>query len=105
MTDWKLLNRRFAEKHFTHFIFQFGNQFAIADHSIDNINDPSSTDDGLLLIDDSRKVDSYDKGAIIPVVTESGEQSWVMTKWENVHLIRNLKERQLDNLGWIKAVN
>ena len=103
MTNWTLLNRRFAEKHYSHFIYQQGNQFAIADHSISNLNDPSSTEDGLLLVDDSRKVDSYDKGAIIPVVTESGGTSWVMTKWENVHLIRNLKERLLDNQGWVRG--
>lgn len=49
---WKLLNRSFAKRNFSHFLFvDEQGRVAIADHSIRNMRDPSSTDDGLLVWD------------------------------------------------------
>ena len=49
---WTCVNRRMAKKFGDHFIFvNKKGQVAIADHSIRDLNDPSSTDDGLLIWD------------------------------------------------------
>ena len=48
---WKLINRHEANKQYTHYVFVRGDEVAIADHSIYDMNDPSTTDDGLLLWD------------------------------------------------------
>ena len=49
---WKCVNRRMAKKFGDHFIFvNTKGQVAFADHSIRDLNDPSSTDDGLLIWD------------------------------------------------------
>ena len=95
---WTLTNRKFAVKHFTHFVYVSGAQCAIADHSIRNMSDPSSTDDGLLLVDDSRTIALTDNGAFVAVVKINGEESWVNTKWENVQLIRKYKDQQLGRM-------
>jgi hypothetical protein len=91
---WNLTNRRFAEKHYTHFVYFSGDQIAIADHSIRNLSDPSSTDDGLLLVDDSRPAVPVkpklfcDGNYFIPVITDKGEQSTVIAPLHTVQLIR-----------------
>jgi hypothetical protein len=48
---WTLTNKIEAKKCFSHFLFhnEDNNTVAVADHSIANLNDPSSTDDGLLV--------------------------------------------------------
>jgi hypothetical protein len=49
---WTLLNRSFAKRTFSHFLFVDGQgRVAIADHSIRNMKDPASTEDGLLVWD------------------------------------------------------
>jgi hypothetical protein len=48
---WQLINECEAQAYFTHYLFRDGDRVAIADHSIRDLRDPSSTDDGLLLID------------------------------------------------------
>lgn len=49
---WKLLNKKHAKKKETHFVFiNEQKQIAIADHSIQNLADPGSGDDGLLIWD------------------------------------------------------
>lgn len=49
---WKLLNRKYAKKKETHFVFiNEQKQIAIADHSISNLADPGSGEDGLLIWD------------------------------------------------------
>ena len=106
---WTLTNRNFAEKTFNLFVFVDGNRIAVADHSIEDLNDPSSTDDGLLLVDDSRPVLPAnpkvfcDGNYFIPVTTDKGEQSTVIAPLRVVKLIRQLKERQLDKQGWTWA--
>lgn len=102
---WKLTNRQFAEKTFNLFVFVDGDRIAVADHSIDNMSDPSSTDDGLLLVDDTRPVmsDYRTRGYLIPVITDKGEQSTVIAPLSIVNLIRRIKENRLAELGWIDA--
>jgi hypothetical protein len=48
---FELTNKSEAKKHFSHFLFHNddNNTVAIADHSIANLKDPSSTEDGLLV--------------------------------------------------------
>ncbi len=48
---WQLINECEAQAYFTHYLFRDGDRLAIADHSIEDLRDPSSTDDGLLLVD------------------------------------------------------
>lgn len=49
---WKLLNKKHAKKNYTHFVFvDEQKQIAIADHSMRDLADPSSGDDGLLIWD------------------------------------------------------
>ena len=49
---WTCVNRRMAEKFYDQFIFvNESGQVAFADHSIRNLNDPSSTESGLLIWD------------------------------------------------------
>lgn len=107
---WTLTNRNFAEKTFNLFVFVDGNRIAVADHSIEDMNDPSSTDDGLLLVDDSRpvlpanpKLFCDSNYFFIPVTTDKGEQFTVIAPLLIVQLIRKLKERQLDTQGWAMA--
>lgn len=51
MKEWKCLNRAEAKGNGYHFVFinQRTGEIALADHSIRDESDPSSTDDGLLL--------------------------------------------------------
>jgi hypothetical protein len=106
---WKLTNRQFAEKTFNLFVFVDGDRIAVADHSIDNMSDPSSTDDGLLLVDDTRPVVSAkpmlfcEGNYLIPVITDKGEQSTVIAPLRIVNLIRRIKENRLAELGWLSA--
>lgn len=48
---FELVNKIEAKKYFSHFLFhdEDTNTVALADHSITDLNDPSSTDDGLLV--------------------------------------------------------
>lgn len=48
---FELTNKQEAKKCFSHFLFHDddNNTVALADHSIANLNDPSSTEDGLLV--------------------------------------------------------
>ena len=100
---WKLTNRHWAEKTFNLFVFVDGDRIAVADHSIDNICDPASTDDGLLIVDATRSVVPLnhklfcDCNFIVPVTTDKGEQSSVIAPLQIVHLIRTLQDRQLEN--------
>ncbi len=100
---WKLTNRQFAEKTFNLFVFVDGDKIAVADHSIANMSDPSSTDDGLLLVDHNRPVTSDNRTGnfFIPVTTERGDASTVIAPWRIVNLIRKLKIMRLEELGWV----
>jgi hypothetical protein len=48
---FELVNKIEAKKYFSHFLFhdEDTNTVALADHSITDLNDPSSTEDGLLV--------------------------------------------------------
>ena len=48
---WTCINKTEAQKCFSHFIFhdEDTGEIAIADHSIRDMNDPSTTEDGLLV--------------------------------------------------------
>jgi hypothetical protein len=48
---FELVNKIEAKKCFSHYLFhnEDNNAVALADHSISNLNDPSSTEDGLLV--------------------------------------------------------
>ena len=47
---WHIINRREAQKYNTHYLYiNVRGDVAIADHSIRNLSDPASTDDGLLI--------------------------------------------------------
>jgi hypothetical protein len=48
---WKLINRTEALQRHSHFVFVRGDDVAIADHSLNKVTDPASTEDGLLLWD------------------------------------------------------
>ena len=48
-TGWCLLNRKQAVAYWSHYVYMNdAGTIALADHSIRNLNDPNSTDDGLL---------------------------------------------------------
>ena len=49
--DWKLINKAEAIQCDYHFIYTMDDLVAIADHSIRDMDDPASTDDGLCLWD------------------------------------------------------
>lgn len=53
MYKWTLLNRDDADQLFTHYVFlcERTGEVALADHSIQRLSDPSTTDDGLALVD------------------------------------------------------
>jgi len=49
---YTLLNKEEAIRNFSHFVYiDEDGRFYVADHSIRDLNDPSSTDDGLLCVD------------------------------------------------------
>lgn len=51
MKSWILINEEHAKHNWTHFLFvcEKTNEIAIADHSIRDLGDPGSTDDGFLI--------------------------------------------------------
>jgi len=55
--NWRCINRDDAEARFEHFVFVSETRsVAIADHSMRDMSDPSSTDDGLIERATGRKV-------------------------------------------------
>ena len=49
MHNWTLLNKKIAKSHWSHYVYiNEAGTIALADHSIRNLADPGSTDDGLL---------------------------------------------------------
>ena len=86
---WTLLNRQHAHDMFTHHVFldTERGQIALADHSIRSLDDPSSTDDGLLLVTgEPRPPTRYSACWIVPVVNAHGVGSCVPTS----RLVANL---------------
>ena len=49
--DWKLINKAEAIRCDYHFIYTMDDLVAISDHSVSDIDNPASTDDGLILWD------------------------------------------------------
>ena len=76
---WELINEFEAKRSFSHDVFVFegdaGSNFlpdvAIADHSLTKLNDPSSTEDGLLLWDRQRGTISKDGNTIFLGLVDS----------------------------------
>ena len=81
---WTLTNKIEAKKCFAHFLFhnEDTNTVALADHSIANLNDPSSTEDGLLVWtgEMGRLISTADRhtSVLLDVKMEDGEQSSVI---------------------------
>jgi hypothetical protein len=81
---WTLTNKIEAKKCFAHFLFhnEDNNTVALADHSIANLNDPSSTEDGLLVWtgEMGRLISTADRhtSVLLDVKMEDGEQSSVI---------------------------
>jgi hypothetical protein len=81
---WTLTNKIEAKKCFSHFLFhnEDNNTVALADHSIANLNDPSSTEDGLLVWtgEMGRLISTADRhtSVLLDVKMEDGEQSSVI---------------------------
>ena len=81
---WTLTNKIEAKKCFSHFLFhnEDNNNVALADHSIANLNDPSSTEDGLLVWtgEMGRLISTADRhtSVLLDVKMEDGEQSSVI---------------------------
>ena len=102
---WLCINRKYAINSYSHFIYCLDNQIiAIADHSIENMNDPCSTEDGLLIVDFNRGVIADEKNSdvfLIPVIRDDGELSKSIVSRGTLQQIRELKDRQLNNQGWI----
>jgi hypothetical protein len=65
---WKLLPRSLGE----HYYFAGKQGIAVADQSIQRMSDPSSTDDGLLLIDEKSPVNVDLEYVKIPLLTQRG---------------------------------
>ncbi len=84
--NWVLLNRGFAQSQYTHYVFfdpQRG-RVAIADHSLRNLSDPGSTDDGLLLVAPTQTVIPLARKLCVPaccldVITEDGSRRHITT--------------------------
>jgi hypothetical protein len=77
---FELTNKLEARKTFSHFLFhnEDNNTVALADHSITNLNDPSSTDDGLLVWDGevARLISTKTQTSILlDVIMQDGETS------------------------------
>lgn len=80
---WKLINKSDAIKYFTHYIFMNDvGQIAIADHSIRDLHNPASTDDGLLIVNLDTPVQvrlSSGTSASLSVTNDKGERKIVIT--------------------------
>ena len=102
---WLCTNRIYAENTFSHFVYCLDHQIiAIADHSIEDMNDPCSTEDGLLIVDFNRSVIADEKNSdvfLIPVIRDDGELSKSIVSRGTLEQIRKMKDRQLNNQGWI----
>ena len=93
---WKLINRRSAMRDYSHFIFFDGKDVAIADHSIIDLGNPASTEDGLLLFDGKREIKHGvlmrgEDRPIVPVIKGDLSESSVITTWSTVKLIYELR--------------
>ncbi len=81
---WTLTNKIEAKKCFAHYLFhnEDNNSVALADHSIHNLKDPSSTEDGLLVWtgEMGRLINTADHhtSVLLDVKMEDGEQSSVI---------------------------
>ena len=84
MKNWICVNRMEAKKSFSHFVFHddSANTVALADHSIANLNDPSSTEDGLLVWtgEMGRLISTADRhtSVMLDVVMDDGDSSVVI---------------------------
>ncbi|MEY4263479.1 MAG: hypothetical protein RL373_47 [Pseudomonadota bacterium] len=82
---FELTNKIEANKCFSHFLFhnEDNNTVAVADHSIANLNDPSSTEDGLLVWtgEMGRLISTADRhtSVLLDVRMEDGDTSTVIT--------------------------
>lgn len=81
--DWRLLNRKQANAFWSHYVYMNdAGTIALADHSIRNLKDPDSTDDGLLTWTyDKLWVSSKRGNAIVsvPVYMKDRRKSTVIT--------------------------
>lgn len=78
---WHIINQREARKYNTHYLYiNVRGDVAIADHSIRNVFDPASTDDGLLVWSgDPLHFDWVNSCVFIPVYTDKDVRSNVPT--------------------------
>jgi hypothetical protein len=81
--DWRLLNHKQANAYWSHYVYMnHAGTIALADHSIRNLRDPGSTDDGLLTWTyDKLWVSSKRGNAIVsvPVYMKDRHKSTVIT--------------------------
>lgn len=89
---WKLINRQEAIQQNSHYVFVRDDDVAIADHSIGNLKDPSSTDDGLLLWDG--KVGKLYHGAVEVRIT-GGRGSYVQLTALTAYRIQQATGKQV----------
>lgn len=84
MKNWICVNQIEAKKSFSHFIFHDDstNAIALADHSINDLNDPSTTEDGLLVWtgEIGRLISTANRhtSVMVDVVAEDGDTSVVI---------------------------
>lgn len=78
---WHIINRAEAKRYYTHFLYiNVRGDVAIADHSIRDIFDPASTDNGLLVwTGDPLKFDWTNSCVSIPVFTDADMRSTVIS--------------------------
>jgi hypothetical protein len=97
---FELTNKMEAKKTFSHFLFhnEDNNTVAIGDHSITNLNDPSSTEDGLLVWDGevARLISTKTQTSILlDVVMQNGEMSTCIISLLTACRIEQLTDKQV----------
>ena len=99
---FELVNKIEAKKCFSHYLFhnEDNNTVALADHSIANLNDPSSTEDGLLVWngDIGTLINTTDRNTSVLLDVRSDDGNTIM-----VSLLTACRIEQLTGLQVIPA--